>query len=115
MIIGPLRERVILQTQSTTQSSTGAATKAWADSVTVWAQITPQTGKEFFEAARNQEETQVRIIIRYSSDVKAIDTSWRVKWVVSPIRYYNIVAVTNHQQRDRMISLACTEGPKDDE
>ena len=112
---GLLRHRVTLQSQSFTQSSTGASTRVWTDVDTVWAQITPQSGREFFEAVKDQSEVQTRIILRYGSEIAAIDSSWRVKWAgVSPIVYYNIEAVTNKDERNEMIVLACTEGPKDD-
>ena len=114
---GPLRHKVTLQSKGFTQSGTGAATRAWTDVVTGWsAQITPQSGREFFEAVKNQSEVQTRIILRYGSEIAAIDNTWRVKWAgVSPIVYYNIEAVTNKDERNEMIVLACTEGPKDDD
>ena len=112
MMIGPLRERVTLQSQSTTRSSTGASTKTWTTVATVWASVEPQTGKAFFAADQEQSEQQIRVRIRYSTDVNGINTSWRVK---HGSRYYDIVSVANHQERDRLYTLHCIEGRRDDE
>ena len=112
MRIGPLRHRVTLQSQSVTQSATGAITKTWSDVATVWAQINPQSGKQFFEQVTNHEEVYSRIIIRYGTNVNSIDNTWRVKYGT---RIFEIEAVINWDEKDRMFTLAVREGPKDDE
>lgn len=114
MRIGPLRHRVTLQSPGETQSATGAMTKTWTNVATVWAQLTPNSGRAFFEAQQEQSEISIRVIIRYSSVVKAVDNTWRVQIDQSPLRYLNIDSVTNFQERDRMLSLDCSEGEKDD-
>ena len=70
------------------------------------------SGEQFFGQVVNHEEVYHRIIIRYSTDVAAIDSTWRVKYGT---RIFEIEAATNMEERDSMITLACREGPKDDD
>jgi SPP1 family predicted phage head-tail adaptor len=104
---GPLRKRVTLQSQSITQDSHGAPVASWVEEAVVWASITPMTGTEFFAAAARGEEKPVRVMIRYSSDVESIDSTWRV---VYGTRVFNILSIINVKERDEMLALACIEG-----
>ena len=107
MRAGPLRKRLILQSKVNTRTATGGNITTWATQVTVWGSIEPLSGQEYFAQQAVQSETKVRIVIRYQS---AVDTTWRVS---HGSLFYDIVSVINHQGRDRMITLMCLEGVKE--
>ena len=108
MRAGRLRHRLRLQSQTQTRDAYGAAIISWATEATVWGAIEPLSGREYFSQAQTQNEAKVRIVIRYRSSV---DESWRV---VSGGKYYSIESVINHDERDRMMTLLCLEGVRDD-
>ena len=108
MRAGRLRHRVIMQAQTETQSSTGAAIITWRPQDTIWAGIEPLSGKEFFAADSVQAEVKVRIVIRYH---KTVTAAWRV---YHDGLFYDIKAVLNENVRNRMITLMCAQGVTDD-
>ena len=59
---GPLRHRITLQTQTQTRSATGAFTRTWTDSTTVWADILPATGREQWTADTQTSDLPLRVI-----------------------------------------------------
>jgi SPP1 family predicted phage head-tail adaptor len=61
--------RITFQEVTETQSATGFSTKAWADYVTVWAQVTYKSGKEYFEADKVNAEVVKLFRVRHRSDL----------------------------------------------
>jgi SPP1 family predicted phage head-tail adaptor len=112
MLSGPLRHSVTLQSKTHAQSSTGATTVTWTDEATVFASISPISGREFFKADAVQSDVRVRVVLRYGSEIAGIDTSWRVK--PGAVKY-DIKSVVNHRERNHMLTLMCAEGVTDDE
>ena len=113
-----LRHPVTLQQQSQTRDAIGGYTRTWSDVATVWASIEPAKGGEQWIGDTAVSEQPVRITIRYSPDVKSVDTTWRVKYVSgSPqvTRYFSVESAANSYERDEMIVLMCLESEKDDE
>jgi SPP1 family predicted phage head-tail adaptor len=104
MRAGRLRHRLTLQSRTETRSATGSVTTAWATEDTVWGAIEPLSGKEYLALAQTQNETAVRIVVRYYS---GLDESWRV---VSGGKAYSIQSLINHDERDHMITLMCSQG-----
>ena len=101
---GRLRHRLLLQSKVVTRDSYGAAIITWADQATVWGAIEPLSGTEYFSQAQVQDEAKVRIVIRFYDGV---DTTWRVK---HDNKYYDLVDVLNHDEKDRMLTLMCRQG-----
>jgi SPP1 family predicted phage head-tail adaptor len=66
LIIGELRERITIQSFSTTSQPGGGKTKAWTDVITVWAKVIPANGGEAFAqgVARNTQFYRVEIRFR---------------------------------------------------
>ena len=50
MKIGKLRHKVTIQEYTATRDSFGAEVQAWVDKASVFAGITPVSGKEYFTA-----------------------------------------------------------------
>lgn len=71
------------------------------------AAIEPLRGKEFMESMAVQASVAVRIRIRYSSTVAALDATWRA---VHGSKVYSIEAVINPEMRNRELQLMCSQG-----
>ncbi|WP_158087621.1 phage head closure protein [Anaerovibrio sp. JC8] len=65
MKIGKMRYRVIIQYPSDTVDDYGNACDGWENLCTVWADITPLNGREYFQAMQATSETTYKIYIRY--------------------------------------------------
>jgi len=69
---GKLRHQIILlQPDSEQDSDTGEMDTIWTELATVWAAWEPYSTKDFIAAASIQNQTSVRAIIRYRTDVTA--------------------------------------------
>jgi SPP1 family predicted phage head-tail adaptor len=105
---GRLRHRLLLQSQSGSTNEYGEVEPGWTDEATVWGAIEPLSMREFSAQDQTQNETTVRVILRYRSD---IDESWRVLDTAdSPMTVYTIHGIINENKRDRMLELRCSEG-----
>lgn len=69
MKAGRLNTRVTIEQVTETRESTGSVTRAWATLATVWAEIMPLKGREFYAAQAVQAEADVKIRIRRRTDV----------------------------------------------
>ncbi len=107
MRAGPLRNRLILQSQTETRETGGGVVVSWTTQATVWGGIHPISGKEYTAIQQTQNEATVKIIIRYQS---SIDETWRV---VNGGRAYSIESIINENDRDRMMTLMCLQGVKE--
>ena len=123
MRAGRLKQRIVLQQKaspSPEQDSYGQVIHTWSTVATVWGAIDPiteasQYGFERTLAAQVRAEAEVRITIRYSTDVSGVDTTWRA---TSGGKNYAIKAVIGeelHARENRTIQLLCSEGVRDDE
>lgn len=99
---------VILQSPGGTRNPlTGERVTTWTDVASVFAQIDPLSGREEFLAAQRQASTTHRVKIRYSSEVAAIDASWRVMFGA---RVFTIDTLRNIGELGDHLELMCTEG-----
>lgn len=105
--IGPMRERVTLQSATRTADAGGGAAVTWsplAHGATVWARVTPLSGSEALQAMRLQARVTHLVTMRWRDDVTA---AMRLVWGA---RVLNIRAVTNPDERRRYLELLCEEG-----
>lgn len=108
MRAGTLRHTVTLQSPQTTRDAVGEQTLSFTTVASVPASIAPISGREQFYAAQRQASTTHILRIRYSSQVAAIDATWRVLF---GSRVFSIDAPPrNVDERNEMIELQCTEG-----
>ena len=105
-MIGKLRHRVALQTESTTRDAGGGQIKAWATQATVWARVEPLRGFEQLQAMQHQESVTHRVTIRYRSDVIPTPKG-RVEFGT---RLFNIKSVLNVEERGKFLVMLCEEG-----
>lgn len=67
--VGDLRERVRLESLTSTVDTHGGAVSTWATIDTVWAAVWPVTGREAVQAARMTAVTGTVVWLRYRSDL----------------------------------------------
>lgn len=100
---GKLRHLVDVEHYQELQNDFGESVKSWSLFKKAWAEIKPISGKEFFEAAKENSEISHRVIIRYTSGVLP---SMRVKF---DGRLFEIEAARDFYERHRYIELMCRE------
>lgn len=108
ILAGQLRHKVLLQAKATSRSAYGDVTMVWVDKAAVWANVAPQSGREYFAAQQAQSEVSARITIRYRDDV---DPTMRV---LHRNKTYNIHAVMPDDGSGLdHLTLMCSEGAND--
>lgn len=103
MNIGKLRHRITLQRQINAQNDYGAVVTTWQDVATVWAEIKPISGREYFSAQQVQSDVTTQIWLRYRKD---IEPTMRVTY---QDKHYEIVSVLNYQGLNKTLQLMCKD------
>ena len=103
MRTGRLNRRVTIQELSITKDQFNADIESWVDAATVWAHIEPLRGREYWQAKQVVGEVTGRITIRY---LTGIDEKMQV---VYGDKTYNILAVINPEERNRILQLLVKE------
>lgn len=68
MKAGKLDRRITISVKSATRDSYGAEIIGWSTLATVWAEVLPISGREFFVAAQFVPEAQLKMRIRFRED-----------------------------------------------
>lgn len=103
MRAGNLRHRITLQKQIDELNDFGAFEKRWKSIATVWAEILPINGREYFSAAQVQSEVTTQINLRF---LTGITPTMRVLFGK---RQFEIVSVINLAGREIQLQLMCKE------
>jgi SPP1 family predicted phage head-tail adaptor len=103
MFFGALRKRITIQQQSATQNTRGEPIPSWTTFATCWASIEPKNGRELLAAQQVQSQVITEITIRYQS---GITPDMRILYGT---RYFDIQAIQNVEERNRMIVMQCIE------
>ncbi|MFA4994219.1 MAG: phage head closure protein [Bdellovibrionales bacterium] len=106
MAIGTLRKKVSIQTESKTPDNAGGYTLAWTTLATVWANITPISGKEVFAAGHLEGRATHKVTIRWRGDI-ALTPDMRLSY---NSRAFNIRAVLNKGEENKHFLLYVEEG-----
>ena len=97
-----MRHRITFQQQPEGKSSLGSYEEAWKDVATVWAQISPVSGREFFGQVRETTVTH-KIYCRYRA---GISPRMRVRF---KDRIFRIVSVLNWEEKNEGLTIMCEE------
>ena len=89
---GKLDQQIILKSVAESNVS-GEMTKTVAIVATVWAHVISQKGSEAFETARMNARDNIRVLIRYRTDVT---DKWQFVWEGQT---YNVKNVDRSQRR----------------
>ena len=101
---GMMRTAVTFQRESETSDGAGGVTKVWSTLLSTRAYVKPVSGAERYRAGRLEATTQVRIWIRYTSD---LTTSDRVMLNGEALQ---IRALINTEQRNRYYEIFAESG-----
>lgn len=103
MDIGRLRHRITLMRQVNEINDYGATMTKWKSIATVWAEVKPLSGREYFSAQQVQSEITTQIWLRH---IEGIKPTMKVKFGK---REFEILSVLNTQERDVSLQLMCKE------
>lgn len=108
MQAGQLKNRIRLQRPNPMQAGDGSEDVTWVDVATVWAAVLPVGGRESARTNQTLAVGDTRIKMRWSSQVSAINATWRV---LHGEVIYNIKAPPiNTRSENIEIELICESG-----
>lgn len=76
-----MTERVTFQAKSVTKNAIGEDVVTWANVATVWAEVRPLRGREFYAANQTQQVVDVRFLIRERA---GLTVDQRLLWKSTP-------------------------------
>ena len=103
IMAGILRHRITIEQLTTTQDAYGGIIESWSTFKTVWAEISPLRGHEYWEAKQINSQIAGKIRIRYLPGVKP---DMRVNFGT---RYFNIEAVISPKEKRELLQLYYSE------
>ncbi|ABS40873.1 phage head closure protein [Clostridium botulinum] len=115
---GEMRHRITIQKYTTTQNENGFDIEEWDDYKTVWASMNNLWGKEFYAAKATNSENTIEFIVRYSKDLKNINTKeYRIKTIKdknatkekNKYRYFDITFIDNIQYKNKWLKIKAIE------
>ena len=106
MRAGRLKDRVSIQSRSTTKDAIGGEVETWTTTYTRDCSIEPVNGKEFYAAQTESADTSVRIRFRYQSGLLST-TKRLVDNRVSPQVIYDIESVIDPGNEHRELIAMC--------
>lgn len=116
--IGDLNKRIVIQKYIINQNENGFDIEEWIDYKAIRTSMNNLWGKEFYAAKAVQAENTVEFIIRYSKDLKNINTKeYRIKTIKNKnatkekdkYRYFDITFIDNIQYKNRWIKIKAIE------
>lgn len=101
---GLLRHRVTIESATSTQDAVGQDIKTWATFGYWYCNISPLRGREYIDSRSIQDEQTYKFQGRY---VNGITPQMRIVW---NSKTFDIQAVMNVNERDRMTEVLAVEG-----
>lgn len=99
---GDLDRRITIQQATSVADAFGEPIETWSDLATVWAEVVPLGGREFFEARQVNAEQTARFRIRYRADIT------REMRVLYDGKTYGIEAAEEDRRYARLEALLIT-------
>lgn len=101
--LGEWKGRITIQKSTLGNDSTGNHVLSWEDYYTCWAYVNNLSGKEYWEAAQVNAQKDIYFIIRYCSEVVAMDTEhYRILFRG---QVYNITFLDNVKYQNRTLKI----------
>jgi len=100
---GRLKKKITIQQPTETKDSAGALQTSWSTFAIVWAEVTPQTGREFRTAQQVNAEITIVFRIRY---LKSVTPKMRISW---DSRIFDIESIVNIMEKNEQLLLNCKE------
>ena len=105
---GLLRHRVTLQVPTIELDESGAQSKTWADSTTVWASVNPSDGEERVIGEQYESRQQFSVTMRGGLTFGA--TSYLDYRFVHRSRNLYPIRQANPDERGELLKFICIEG-----
>lgn len=109
MRAGDLRHRVTFQSRSVSADSFGAQSEQWRDVATVWADVSPLSGRELFAAQAVNVEISHSVTIRYQAQFAGPKAVAAMR-ILYGNRIFNIHSSMDTDERHRELKMTCSEG-----
>jgi len=106
MHIGNLRKQIVIQSEQQTPDGAGGYALAWTNVATVWAEISPVSGRELSAAGQLEGRVTHKMTTRWRGDL-AITTDMRILYNARP---FNIRAVINTDESNQWADILVEEG-----
>lgn len=103
MKIGDLRHRITFQKEVKVPDGYKGFTVSWQDVVTIWAQVDPLSGREYFYSHQIKNVVSHRVRIRYRTDV---NEEMRIK---CGDRHFKIESMIDIKERREFLEILCQE------
>lgn len=98
-----MRERIMIQKSRAKTDKAGNHTVVWENHYQCFSYVNSLSGKEYWEAKQVNAETEIDFVIRYCSEVSAIDTEhFRILFRGN---IYNITFVDNVQYKNKTLKI----------
>ena len=110
---GLLTRPVSVQSRSTTRDTFGGQSAVWTPVKTVYAYVEALTGSERTAAQSIAAEVSHRFTVRYDSSLWADPKAAATYRLVYKGRNFNIAAVMNMDEADRLVEILANEGLND--
>jgi SPP1 family predicted phage head-tail adaptor len=99
-----MKHRVTLQESTITGDSQGGFTESWADTIGLWAQITPLKGWELMRAQQLQTTITHKITIRYRTGITTA-----MRFLLDGTRILQIKQVIDVDEAHAYLEILCVE------
>lgn len=103
MQAGKLRHSIIIEQGTESFDGNGELITTWSTFATVWAEILPLVGREFWAARQVNAETTGKLRIRYLS---GLTPKMHIKFGT---RIFNITGISNIEERNEEIVIYYSE------
>ena len=100
---GKYRHRITFQEPTETLNNVGEPVVSWSDYKTVWAEVKPLKGEEYWASQQVNAEVTHRITIRY---LDGITSEMRIKF---GDRYFSIEPPLNPDEKNIELVMLCKE------
>ena len=107
---------LLQQRSSSVEGTYGQQTLGWTDLITIWADIEAVSGAQLARSQSIYNMTTHHITVRYQqafADMKRVGSYRAVYSTAGTTRYFDIGASMNDMERNRTITLLCSEGLND--
>lgn len=103
MDIGRLKHRITFQKLQQTKNEYGEMLNEWLDFKTVWAEIKPVSGRQFFSAKQINSEISHTVYMRYNPQILP---NMRIKY---NNRIFDVLYVMNVDEGNSLLQIYCKE------
>jgi SPP1 family predicted phage head-tail adaptor len=107
-----LRHRVTIQQRSASTDALGQPTTEWTDVATVWADVSPLSGRELLAAQAARAQVNGTVTIRYQRQFSD-PVQMAARRILYNARVLNITASRDVDEMHQVIELTYAEGPND--